>query len=114
MSHQTAVEIEQACLNLVPNENDGWDQETLPYAEDAAAALTFAYRSKLEHDNLENAYWAARRVLDCYDHKLREDDPQDSVQTLDDKRILSEVERQRQALNVLRTPAPDWWMSLTI
>jgi hypothetical protein len=57
-------ELQQAldlAMTLVPSEEDGWDQQTQPYAEDAAAAIAYALRARLRDDPREAA-WAARRA----------------------------------------------------
>ena len=54
-------------LALVPLEDDGWDEETQAYAEDAAAALAYAFRVRVTDDPQEAA-WAARRVYEAADH----------------------------------------------
>ena len=53
----TTDEIEVAvdrAMQLVPSEEDGWDDETQPYAEDAAA-LAYALRARLTCDPQEAA-----------------------------------------------------------
>lgn len=54
------------CMDLIPAEDDGWDEETQPYAEDAAAALAYAYRAAVTSDAQE-AVWASRRVYEAMD-----------------------------------------------
>lgn len=54
-------------MELVPSEQDGWDEESQPYAEDAAAAITYVLRARLTGDPQEAA-WAARRVYEAADH----------------------------------------------
>jgi uncharacterized protein YjaG (DUF416 family) len=54
-------------MELVPSEEDIWDEESQPYAEDAAAALAYAFRTRLTGDPQE-AIWAARRVYEAADH----------------------------------------------
>jgi uncharacterized protein YjaG (DUF416 family) len=66
----TMDEIERAVdrvVQLVPSEADGWDEESQPYAEDAAAALAYVLRARLTGDPQEAA-WAARRVYEAVDH----------------------------------------------
>jgi len=66
----TTDEIEVAvdrAMQLVPSEEDGWDDETQPYAEDAAAALAYALRARLTCDPQEAA-WECRRVYEAADH----------------------------------------------
>lgn len=54
-------------MKLIPVEDDGWDEATQPYAEDAAAAVTYALRARLSGDAQE-AGWAARRVYEASDY----------------------------------------------
>jgi hypothetical protein len=63
---ELADAIEQATL-LVPSEDDGWDEESQPYAEDAVAALAYAFRARLSRAAQEAA-WGARRVYEAADH----------------------------------------------
>jgi hypothetical protein len=49
-AQMSAEELKSAAehsLSLVPSETDGWDEETQPFAEDAAAALAYAFLSLL-------------------------------------------------------------------
>lgn len=57
--------VERA-MELIPSEDDCWDQETQPYAEDAAAAIAYALRARMTDDPQEAA-WAARRVYEAAD-----------------------------------------------
>src|SRR5512138_1845994 len=66
----TRDEVEAAldrATKLVPSEVDGWDEDSQPYAEDAAAALAYALRARLTGDPQEAA-WACRRVYEAADH----------------------------------------------
>jgi uncharacterized protein YjaG (DUF416 family) len=51
---------------LVPSEEDDWDEETQAYAEDAAAALTYACTALADND-AQNAAYALRRAYDSTD-----------------------------------------------
>lgn len=66
----TSDEVQAAAdraMELVPSEDDGWDEQTQPYAEDVAAALAYAFRARLSGDPKEAA-WAGRRVYEAADH----------------------------------------------
>lgn len=63
---KSIVDMEHACLNAVPSEDDAWEFGE-PYAEDAGAAVTFAVRTWLSCDP-QNAVWAARRVYEALDN----------------------------------------------
>lgn len=83
---------------LVPSEDDGWDEPTQPYAEDAAAALVYAIRARLTGHAQEGA-WAGRRAYEAVDHYVR-----NVMQVEDETTILShpvvqaELSRQRRDL----------------
>jgi len=65
--------IEEAlrrCLELIPLEEDGWDEATQPYAEAACAALAYALRARLSGDPREAA-WAGRRACEAADHYVK-------------------------------------------
>jgi uncharacterized protein YjaG (DUF416 family) len=55
------------CMELIPNEDEGWDEQSQPYAEDAAAALAYAHRAAVTGDARE-AVWASRRAYEAMDH----------------------------------------------
>jgi len=55
------------CMDLIPTEDDGWDEQTQPYAEDAAAALAYAFRAA-QAGNSQEAVWASRRAYEAMDH----------------------------------------------
>jgi hypothetical protein len=52
---------------LVPSEDDGYDEETQPYAEDAASALAYALRARANGDPREAA-WAGQCLYEAADH----------------------------------------------
>lgn len=66
MTVTEVADTAELCMRLVPSEEDGWDEETQPYAEDAAAALAYAARARMTNDPQEAA-WAARRVYEAVD-----------------------------------------------
>jgi uncharacterized protein YjaG (DUF416 family) len=55
------------CMSLIPLQDEGWLGEQQAYAEDAAAALAYALRTKKSGDPQEAA-WAARRAYESIDH----------------------------------------------
>lgn len=57
------------CLELIPLEEDGWDPETQPYAENAATALTCAFRARQDGDP-QHAVWAAQCAYEILDHHV--------------------------------------------
>lgn len=57
-------------MALIPTEEDGWDEETQAYAEDAAAALAYAIRTALTGEPQEAA-WSARRAYESADHRAQ-------------------------------------------
>ncbi len=52
-----------ACMSLMP---DDADDELHIYAQDAVAALTYAFRARISGDSQEAA-WAARRAYEAFD-----------------------------------------------
>jgi hypothetical protein len=88
---------------LIPPEDDGWDDVERAYAEDAAAALGYAFRARMTGDPQEAA-WASRRAYEAIDHFVQ---GKSSGTTLDDAAILShplvqsELARQERDLNDL-------------
>jgi hypothetical protein len=71
----TEDEVERAtqmALNLVPSDDDGWAEqsqayaESAAYAEDASAAVAYAFRARITDDPQEAA-WAGRRVFEAAD-----------------------------------------------
>jgi uncharacterized protein YjaG (DUF416 family) len=61
VSNEELQAMANMIIGLVPTEDDGWDEETQPYAEDAAAALAYAVRARLS-GSAQDASWAARRT----------------------------------------------------
>ena len=100
---------------LIPREDDGWDQETQPYAEDAAAALAYAVRARLT-GNVQEAGWAARRGYEAIAHLVAStsdtsgDSTMAEMTVLSDARIQVELARQKrdlEELNELATKGAD-------
>ena len=54
-------------MDLVPSEDEGWDGEVQAYAEDAAAALAYAFRAAVTGDAQE-AVWACQCAYNAMDH----------------------------------------------
>jgi uncharacterized protein YjaG (DUF416 family) len=66
-SQEAQQESIDLCISLIPPEDfEPWCQEQF-YADDAAAALAYALRSR-ESGNAEEAAWAARRAYNALDH----------------------------------------------
>jgi uncharacterized protein YjaG (DUF416 family) len=95
-----------SALRLVPAEDDGWDEETQPYAEDAAAALAYALRARVTGDPQEAA-WSARRVYEAADHFALGNAGEAPSSPTDERRALShavvqgELARQQRDLREL-------------
>lgn len=83
----TEFEIVQAANTveaMVPSEVDGWDEGTQPYAEDAAAALAYAFRA-LTESSAQAAAWALRRAYEAADRFAQ----------VGDDRAVGDAERER-------------------
>lgn len=103
------TEIQMAaarCMELVPSEQ-GWDEDTQPYAEDAAAAVAYAVRARLNGDPQEAA-WAGRRVYEAIDHFINAQkevsattDPDDQLNVLAHPLVQAELLRQQRDLHEL-------------
>jgi uncharacterized protein YjaG (DUF416 family) len=91
------------CVELVPSEDEGWDEETQPYAEDAAAAVAYAFRAR-QTGNPQEAAWAARRIyesLDRYVQTITEvapGDPEDELAIMSHPAVQAELARQQRDL----------------
>jgi uncharacterized protein YjaG (DUF416 family) len=105
----TEAEVQLAidrATRLVPTEDNGWDQETQPYAEDAAAALTYALRTRLTGDAQEAA-WASRRVYESADHfvialtGITPDTSSQELEVMTHPVVQNELARQRRDLREL-------------
>jgi uncharacterized protein YjaG (DUF416 family) len=89
-------------MALVPSEeDDGWDQASQPYAEDAAAALVYALRSRLTGDAVE-AVRSARRAYESFDHLVQAQAGIDPITPEDEAAILSHPLLQRELSRQLR------------
>ncbi len=107
MTRDEAQAAVDRAMELVPSEEDGWDDETQPYAEDAAAALAYAFRARLTGDARE-AVWAGRRVYEAADHFARAVVARTSLITLNDEMAIrshplvqAELARQQRDLREL-------------
>jgi len=75
LSESEVVQAANTVEAMVPSEADGWDEETQPYAEDAAAALAYAFRA-LAESSAQGAAWALRRAYEAADRFAQgRDDP---------------------------------------
>lgn len=103
MGEDQAAERAEKCLQLIPSEDEGWDEETQPYAEDAAAAVAYAYRSRLTASPQEAA-WAGRRLFEAVDHHVHRitkpatGAPEAEAESRSHPLIRAEVERQERDL----------------
>jgi uncharacterized protein YjaG (DUF416 family) len=102
---QKQDEIE-LCTSLIPEEASGlWIPEQA-YAEDAAAALAYALRSRQSGETQEAA-WAARRAYEALDHLVIAQEGIDINEAGAEKRVLShplvqaELSRQQHDLREL-------------
>lgn len=93
----------ELCMNLIPQENSGpWLPEQV-YAEDAAAALAYALRSRKD-GQAQHAAWAGRRAYEALDHFLIDQEGIYPNQAGAEKRALShplvqaELSRQQRDL----------------
>jgi hypothetical protein len=103
MEDEEVKRCSEQCLELVPTEDEGWDEETQPYAEDAAAAVAYAYWSRLTGSSQEAA-WAARRIYESLDRyvqtitDLAPGDPEDELAVLSHPTVQAELARQQRDL----------------
>jgi uncharacterized protein YjaG (DUF416 family) len=106
MSNDEIKSTADSCLALVPSEEDGWDEATQPFAEDAAAAVAYAVRSRLTGEPQEGA-WAARRAYETVERYvvattgLSLDDPEDELTVLSHPLVQAELARQQRDLEDL-------------
>jgi uncharacterized protein YjaG (DUF416 family) len=106
MTEREAQAAVDRAMQLVPPEDDGWDEESQPYAEDAAAAIAYALRARLTDDPQEAA-WAARRVYEAADHfaetisGLALGEPQGEKAILSQRVVQAELARQARDLGEL-------------
>lgn len=98
----------QDCLDLMQDEDEGsWDESRV-YAEDAAAALAYAFRARASADRQEQeAAWAARRVYEALDYfvihniGVSTDGPAGEERVLSHPLIQQELGRQQRDLREL-------------
>jgi uncharacterized protein YjaG (DUF416 family) len=92
------------CLALVPREEDE-PSDAQPCAEDATAALAYAFETRVKSGSREAA-WSARRAYEALDHFLMFDDS-GVVASANEQRLLehplvqAELARQRRDLDEL-------------
>jgi uncharacterized protein YjaG (DUF416 family) len=94
------------CMNLIPQEDSGaWIAEQA-YAEDAAAALAYALRSR-KTGAAQEAAWAGRRAYEALDHFIIAQEDIDTNEEGAELRVLShplvqaELSRQRRDVSEL-------------
>lgn len=78
-------------MSLIPSEEEGWDQETQAFAEDAASALAYAFRAALT-GNPQEALWATRCALETIEFFL----DQQSIESISNEFFLIRAELDRQ------------------
>ena len=108
-SVMTGQEVEagvEGCLSLIPRESDGPWAAGQGQAEDAAAALTYAYRCRKSGDSHEAA-WAARCAYNALDEYVIDQQEIDTnvagaeAHVLSDPLIQNELARQQRDLQDL-------------
>ncbi|RKH09906.1 DUF416 family protein [Corallococcus sp. CA053C] len=95
-----------ACMSLIPHEDDGpWADGQAP-AEDAGAAVAYALRCRKGGESQEAA-WAARRVYEAVDHHVVNVEgidvnvPGAGERILGQRLVQAELARQRRDLDEL-------------
>jgi uncharacterized protein YjaG (DUF416 family) len=103
---ESAKETLEHVMTLIPREDDGpWVREQA-WAEDAAAALAYAFRCR-ESGRSADAAWAARRVYEAIDHFVVTNNAIDTSLQGTNERVLSsplvqsELLRQRRDIDEL-------------
>jgi uncharacterized protein YjaG (DUF416 family) len=97
----------QACMELIPGEEDTPGSPLQVYAEDAASALAYALRARLSGESQE-AVWAARRAYETLDHYVIQHDeidpnePQAEEHVVHHPLIQVELIRQQRDLDDLQ------------
>lgn len=104
---QDIENIEQKCLGAIPTEDSAWEHGE-PYAEDAAAAVTYAIRSWLLC-SAQEAVYAARRIYEAVEHYIANtigtfpQSDADKQQIYLNPLIQQELSRQKYDLEQLET-----------
>jgi uncharacterized protein YjaG (DUF416 family) len=95
-----------ACMKLIPREDDGeWVPEQAA-AEDAGAAVAYALRCRLT-GQAQEATWAARRAYEALDHyvinraNIDTNEPGAEHQVRSDPLVQAELQRQQRDLSEL-------------
>ena len=100
----------ETCSSLIPDEADGWEEETQPYAEDAAAAVAYALRARLTGSSQEAA-WAGRRAYEAIDYFVSKSadrfDLQTDAEALEHPLLQAELNRQLRDLRELAASPSD-------
>jgi uncharacterized protein YjaG (DUF416 family) len=106
MSDEQIQHAIDTCLRLIPDEDSEEWSEGSAAAEDAAAALCYAFRTRQSGDPQEAA-WAARRLYEALDNfvinreQIDDNSPGMEARVLGDPLVQSELERQRRDLEEL-------------
>lgn len=94
----------EACLALIPQEDDGrWVPEQAA-AEDAGAAVAFAIRCR-QSGTPQDAAWCARRAYEAADHHVVNQEGVDTTHPAAEERVVAhpvvqaELARQRRDLD---------------
>jgi hypothetical protein len=98
----------ERAMSLIPSEDQGLGAHEQAYAEDAAAAVAYAVRSRKRGDP-QDAAWAARRTYEALDsfvinhHGISPDSFGGDERILSHPIIQAELRRQKRDLNELLT-----------
>jgi uncharacterized protein YjaG (DUF416 family) len=120
--HITNEELQaelDACMSLIPQEDEGEWIEQQAYAEDAGAAVAYALRARKSGEPQEAA-WAARCAYETLHYYLTYQegrhaiDPGEVERTMAHPIVQAELLRQKRDLDDLAkiAKAPDWQLKL--
>jgi uncharacterized protein YjaG (DUF416 family) len=108
MPHSEVEGALEVCMSLIPREDEGlWINEQA-YAEDAAAAVAYALRTRLT-ENAQESAWAARRAYEAVDHfvidqlGLSPKTPEEEEQVASHPLVQTELIRQDRDLKHLES-----------
>lgn len=100
LAKETLKNAELVAESLIPSSEDQWDEETQAYAEDAATALTYAFRA-CHSDDAQAAAWAGQCAYESLDQYLIRQQPRQPFDSDYEETILAhpliqqELERQQ-------------------
>ena len=108
-----------ACMDLIPSQDDApWVPEQA-YAEDAAAALAYALRC-WRTDDPQEAAWAARRAFEAVDQfvirreRINLNDPNQAGRVASHQIVQAELARQKRDLDELTQVSAEGMLDLII